>query len=102
MMSRHGPGFGLDDEIGWSQLLRGLPFVGVWPLPWTRHVFEITEGCAAVYPSNDGIDLRLAERHVICEFLGSHGRVNVPWRVLVGIQSRRARFLACGLCAASR
>ena len=84
MMSRHGPGFGLDDEIGWSQLLRGLPFVGVWPLPWTRHVFEITEGRAAIDPSNDGIDLRLAERHVILEFLDSHGGVNVPWRHLTG------------------
>src|SRR5438445_1652787 len=84
MMSRHGPGFGLDDEVGLSQLLRGLPFVGVWPLPWTRHVFEITEGCAAVDPSNDGIDLRLAERHVILEFLDSHGGVNVPWRHLTG------------------
>src|SRR5438067_1200592 len=84
-MSRgHGPRLGLDDEVGWPQFLRGLPFVGVRPFSRMGHIFDITEWRAGIDPSNDGDNLILRERHVVFEFLDANGGVDMPWRHLSG------------------
>ncbi len=81
---RHGEVVRLDDQV-WlflSERGREVPTLAIRPLLRRRHVFRIALWSAGVDPTNDGLDLIVAERSVVLEFLNPDGPIDLPRRHL--------------------
>src|SRR5262249_18222623 len=78
----HRPRRRLDHYVGRTKLPGKRPQVLVRPLTLTRQIVWVSKRCAGIDPTQDRVNLRVAERTVVLEMLNADRLVDVPRRHL--------------------
>src|SRR5262249_41832352 len=81
----------LDQQIGRTKLAGKVPHGDIRPLLRRRHVLRIALRRTGRDPLEDRIDLRVAERAIVLEFLNPYALVEMPRRHLSGANARANR-----------